>query len=177
MEKNEETEVWLRLDEALLMKNFQFYFTILYISTYVLLFIFSIFLSITHRLTITNQLQFFFVRFALNYLPYYVKLSQQSSTSVNQYWISWKFGWLWPTLMNIKKYRVSVNKKLISPIPKQWRALISLPWKFHNDKCFWNHIFFLCHLLYNLFVTIWCKNNKLIFYLCLKVKEMVKSFL
>ena len=45
------------------------------------------------------------------------------------------------------------------------RALTPLPYQPHRYKRLWNHMSSLyVVLLYNLFVTIWCKDNKQIFY-------------
>ena len=59
------------------------------------------------------------------------------------------------------------NKLIIYLSKKSHEALWKpLPWQSHRDKRLWNRISSLyVILLYNLFVPIWCKDNKLIFYL------------
>ena len=53
------------------------------------------------------------------------------------------------------------------------RALTPLLCQSHRDKCFWN---FMSSLYVICFVTIWCKDNKLIFYLS-KYPNPLKSFM
>ena len=66
-------------------------------------------------------------------------------------------NWLSIYLRTINRYSIQLSSRK--------RALTPLPWQSHRDKRLWNHMSSLYVILFcNLFVTIWCKDNKQIFY-------------